>query len=238
MGIDGAGAAQVAAHRTRDSKELVPPEEVLARHRELAAQYGHQADRVVAEARAHEQRQVYEPDRIAQQAVTYAREHLFERSAVLDRRDFLEAALNRGIGETTYTHVRQEFEQRVGRGEFCEVNHVGAGQHYTTATMLRMEREIVQRMHEGNQRGMNDPMLVDVQIRLALRVPTRCWSNLCMVVYRLGRSENVAVSARNERVNLWCMRPMRGLGERGSASRTNRFLLRMKLGSSKIFMQG
>ncbi len=51
MGIDGAGAAQVAAHRTRDSKELLSPEEVLARHRELAAQYGHQADRVVAEAR-------------------------------------------------------------------------------------------------------------------------------------------------------------------------------------------
>ena len=73
MGIDGAGAAQVAAHRTRDSKELVSPEEVLARHRELAAQYGHQADRVVAEARAQEQRHSYEPDRIAQQAVTYAR---------------------------------------------------------------------------------------------------------------------------------------------------------------------
>jgi conjugative relaxase-like TrwC/TraI family protein len=43
MGIDGAGAAQVAAHRTRDSKELLSPEEVLARHRELAEQYGHQA---------------------------------------------------------------------------------------------------------------------------------------------------------------------------------------------------
>ncbi len=71
MGIDGAGAAQVAAHRTRDSKELLSPGEVLERHRELAAQYGHQADKVVAEARAHEQRHVYEPDRIAQQAVTY-----------------------------------------------------------------------------------------------------------------------------------------------------------------------
>ena len=39
MGIDGAGAAQVAAHRTRDSKELLSPEEVLERHRNLAAQY-------------------------------------------------------------------------------------------------------------------------------------------------------------------------------------------------------
>jgi conjugative relaxase-like TrwC/TraI family protein len=166
MGIDGAGAAQVAAHRTRDSKELLSPGEVLERHRELAAQYGHQADKVVAEARAHEQRHVYEPDRIAQQAVTYARDHLFERSAVLDRRDLLEAALNRGMGETTYAHVRQEFEQRAARGEFRTVDHAGAGQQYTTAAMLRMEREIVARMQEGNQRGMSDPMLVSPQIRI------------------------------------------------------------------------
>jgi conjugative relaxase-like TrwC/TraI family protein len=167
MGIDGAGAAQVAAHRTRDSKELLSPEQVLARHRELAAQYGHQADRVVAEAREHSQRHVYEPDRIAQQAVTYARDHLFERSAVLDRRDILEAALNRGMGETTYAHVRQEFQQRAARGEFRAVDHAGAGQQYTTAAMLRMEREIVARMQEGNQRGMSDPMLVSPQIRIA-----------------------------------------------------------------------
>jgi conjugative relaxase-like TrwC/TraI family protein len=166
MGIDGAGAAQVAAHRTRDSKELLSPEQVLERHRNLAAQYGHQADKVVAEARAHEQRHVYEPDRIAQQVVTYARDHLFERSAVLDRRDLLEAALNRGMGETTYAHVRQEFEQRAARGEFRTVGRGGRGQQYTTAAMLRMEREIVTRMQQGNQRGMSDPMLVSPQIRI------------------------------------------------------------------------
>jgi conjugative relaxase-like TrwC/TraI family protein len=166
MGLDGAGAAQVAAHRTRDSKELLSPGEVLERHRNLAAQYGHQADRVVAEARERGQRHTYEPDRIAQQAVTYARDHLFERSAVLDRRDLLEAALNRGMGETTYAHVRQEFSQRAARGEFRTVDHAGAGQQYTTAAMLRMEREIVARMQEGNQRGMSDPMLVSPQIRI------------------------------------------------------------------------
>ena len=169
MGIDGAGAAQIAAHRTRDSKELLSQEEVLARHRELAAQYGHQADRVVAEARERGQRHVYEPDRIAQQAVTYARDHLFERSAVLDRRDILEAALNRGMGETTYAHVRQEFAQRAARGEFRTVDHAGAGQQYTTAAMVRMEREIVARMQEGNRRGVNDPMLVSPQVRIAMQ---------------------------------------------------------------------
>ncbi len=167
MGIDGAGAAQVAAHRTRDRKELLSPEEVLQRHRELAAQHGHQADRVVSQAREHGQRHAYEPDQVAQRAVTYARDHVFERSAVENRRDILEAALNRGMGQTTYAHVRQEFERRVQAGEFLEVRHAGAGQQYTTAAMLRMEREIVARIEEGNRRGYNDPMLVSPQVRLA-----------------------------------------------------------------------
>ena len=86
---------------------------------------------------------------------------------MLDRRDILEAALNRGMGETTYAHVRYEFEQRTARGEFRTVDHAGAGQQYTTAAMLRMEREIVTRMKEGNQHGVNDPMLVSPQIRIA-----------------------------------------------------------------------
>src|SRR6202046_5486300 len=126
-GINGAGAAQVAAHRTRDRKELLSPEQVLQRHRDLSAQYGHQTDRVVAEAREHQQRQgrgqsetqaeqqtrlhAYEPAQAARQAVTYARDHVFERSAVEDRRDILEAALNRGMGQTTIAQVRQEFER-------------------------------------------------------------------------------------------------------------------------------
>jgi conjugative relaxase-like TrwC/TraI family protein len=167
MGIDGAGAAQVAAHRTRDSKELLSLEQVLERHRNLAAQYGHQADRVVAKARTQEQRHVYEPDRIAQQAVTYARDHLFERSAVLDRRDLLETALSRGMGETTHAHIRQEFDQRAAQGEFHTVDHGGRGQQYTTVAMLRLEREIITRMQEGNQRGPSEPMLVSPQIRIA-----------------------------------------------------------------------
>jgi conjugative relaxase-like TrwC/TraI family protein len=50
QGIDGAAAAQIAAHHTRDSKELLSQDEVLQRHRELAAQFGQQADQVVAGA--------------------------------------------------------------------------------------------------------------------------------------------------------------------------------------------
>jgi hypothetical protein len=36
---------------------------------------------------------------------------------------------------------------------------------YTTAEMVRMEREIVGHMQRGNQRGCDDPMLVSSQLR-------------------------------------------------------------------------
>ena len=174
QGIDGAAAAQIAAHHTRDHKELLSPEEVLRRHRELSAQHGHQADKIVAEARGHGQQQRqqhdYSPEQAAQRAVTHARDHIFERSAVADRRDILESALNRGMGQTTFAQVRQEFECRVQAGEFRAVEHVvkhdGAGQPFTTATMLRMERETIAHMQAGNRRGYDDPMLVPGRIRI------------------------------------------------------------------------
>jgi conjugative relaxase-like TrwC/TraI family protein len=166
QGLDGAGAAQVAAHFTRDSKELLSPEQVLQQHRELAAQYGHQADHVVAQARGYGQRQSHEPEKAAQRAITYARDHLFERSAVEDRRSILESALNRGMGETTYSQVRQEFDRRLEAGEFRQAQASVRGPQITTAAMLRMERETIQLMREGNNRGFDDPMLVSPSIRI------------------------------------------------------------------------
>ncbi len=167
QGIDGAAAAQIAAHHTRDRKELLSAGEVLQRHRELAAQYGHQADHVVAQAHEHGQHRMQHPEMQAKQAVTWARDHVFERSAVEDRRAILETALVRGMGETTYAQVRREFERRIEAGEFREVSHIGAGQQYTTAAMVRMEREVVGLMQEGNRRDYSDPMLVSPQVRIA-----------------------------------------------------------------------
>jgi len=166
QGIDGAAAAQIAAHHTRDRKELVSREEVLRRHLELAGQYGNQADRVVALARAHGQYQAREPEMSARRVVTWARDHVFERSAVVDRRAILESALARGMGETTYASIQQEFERRVSRSEFREVAHNGAGSHFTTTGMIRMEREIIARIQEGNRRSYDDPMLVSPQVRI------------------------------------------------------------------------
>ncbi len=155
-GLEGAAAAQIAAHRTRDSKEQLPAEEVLRQHKELAAQYGNQAERVVAEARTqkHSQECGQAPESAARQGVTYARDHVFERTAVDSERTILTAAMDRSMGEATYGQVRQEFDRRVKTGEFRSVEHGSGtkngheGQQYTTAETLRMEREILAHMRK------------------------------------------------------------------------------------------
>ena len=76
-GFSGPEAAQIAAHSTRDRKEILSPAEVLAAHRQLAAEFGNQAERVVAEAqneRAQAQPGSERPRRRssrAQEAVSY-----------------------------------------------------------------------------------------------------------------------------------------------------------------------
>ncbi len=167
IGRDGAGAAQVAAHRTRDKKEIQSQEEVLRRHRELAAQFGHQADRVVAQARdqTHQHRQ--QPEKTAQQAATYAHKHVFERSAVQDERAILGSMLDRSMGQLTYGEARREFARRVSTGEFRSVGQREghAAPQYTTAEMVRMEREIIERMQSGNHPTYSDPMLISPPMR-------------------------------------------------------------------------
>ena len=49
-GLSGPAAAANAAQNTRDKKQPMTQEEILAAHKELAATYGNQADKVVSEA--------------------------------------------------------------------------------------------------------------------------------------------------------------------------------------------
>lgn len=143
---------------------------MLQRHRELAAQFGHQADQVVAQARDHAQAHLLFSDKTEQQAVTYARNHVFERSAVQDERSILQAAIGRSMAQSTYEQVRHEFAQRVQRGEFVAVRSVEgrAAPMYTTAEMVRLEKEIIFRMQTGNQRTYADPMLISPSRRIAI----------------------------------------------------------------------
>src|ERR1700751_3359890 len=56
-GLNGREAAEIAAHSTRDRKEIHSPKDVMAAHHKLAASFGHQAEAVVRAARERSQLQ-------------------------------------------------------------------------------------------------------------------------------------------------------------------------------------
>ena len=158
-GFHGHEAAEIAAHSTRDKKLIQSPAEVLAAHRQLATEFGNQPDRVVADAHDRAQAHATErtPDltqRIAREAVTFARDRSFEREAVTDERDLFRDALRRGMSEVTYAEVRANFESRVASGEFQLVpgQKHDTGRSFTTAETIRAEKEVLQRMQQGQRR--------------------------------------------------------------------------------------
>jgi conjugative relaxase-like TrwC/TraI family protein len=166
-GFHGYEAAEIAAHTSRDKKLIQSPEEVLAAHRQLAEEFGNQADRVVAEARTRAQVHVHQPDpetrhAKASEAVTFARERSFEREAVTDERDLYRDALRRGMSETTYTEVRASFEARIASGEFQvqPAQKHDTGRQFTTADTVRAEREVMRRMAQGQNQA---PPMMSIQ---------------------------------------------------------------------------
>ena len=92
----GAGAAQIAAHQTREAKGDGSHEEMQRRHHALAEAHGHQPARVVQAARERARRgEHHVPQMTARTAVTYATDRNFEREAVVDER-----ALDAGCAQT------------------------------------------------------------------------------------------------------------------------------------------
>jgi conjugative relaxase-like TrwC/TraI family protein len=160
-GRTGSEAAEIAAHSTRDKKAIHSPREVMAAHRKLAADFGHQAEAVVREARERLQRQQQPAQSIdrVRESLTFARDKNFEREAVVDERALIRDSLRRGMGEVRYSEVRNNLNARLATGEFQIVDrrqHSPARQ-FTTARTIAAEQEIVHRVSEG--RNQIDPVL-------------------------------------------------------------------------------
>jgi len=152
-GRSGKEAAEIAAHSTRDRKEIHSPAEVMAAHRKLAADFGHQADAVVRAARErsqHQEKPLKSLDRV-RESLTFARDKNFEREAVVDERALIRDGLRRGMGQITYTQVRANLDARLASGEFQIVERAQSvpGRQFTTAKTIEAEHEILRQMREG-----------------------------------------------------------------------------------------
>src|SRR5438128_6120752 len=150
----GAAAAQIAAHQTRESKLDVSHEEMQRRHQEVAERFGNQPAQVI-EAAEHRTLQHVEHEReqadISRQAVTFARDRNLEREAVVEERAILRDALQRSLGETRLDNIKQEVDRRVERGDFVAVQQEQSapGRSFTTPSMIELERETIDQMRAG-----------------------------------------------------------------------------------------
>jgi conjugative relaxase-like TrwC/TraI family protein len=152
-GRSGKEAAEIAAHSTRDRKGIHSPGEVMAAHRKLAADFGHQAEAVVRAARErsqHQEKPLNSFERV-RESLTFSRDKNFEREAVVDERALIRDGLRRGMGEVTHTQVRANLEARLASGEFQVVERPQSvpGRQFTTAKTIEAEQEILRRMRDG-----------------------------------------------------------------------------------------
>ena len=164
-GRTGSEAAEIAAHSTRDKKEIHSPREVMAAHRKLAADYSHQAEAVVRAARErlqHQQQPAKAIDRV-RESLTFARDKNFEREAVVDERVLIRDSLRRGMGEVRHSDVWNNLNARHAAGEFQVVNRGqnSPARQFTTAKTIEAEHEIVRRVGEG--RNQVNPVLTRQQ---------------------------------------------------------------------------
>ena len=79
-------------------------------------------------------------------------------------------ALVRGMGETTYGQVREGLSAASKPGSSASLERRAGGQ-YTTAEMVRMEREIIAQMQAGNRRDQDPCWLLQIRIPTEDRHP-------------------------------------------------------------------
>ena len=150
-GLEGAGAAQIAAHRTREAKVLGSADDVRQLWAERAAEFGNEHQQVMRSA--HERAPLILSERqraeSAHRGLTFARDRNFEREAVTDGRSLLRDTLRRELGRTDLNASREALDNRVSRGEFVEVARERSwspARRYTTPEMLNLEKQNISSM--------------------------------------------------------------------------------------------
>jgi conjugative relaxase-like TrwC/TraI family protein len=158
QGVKGAGAAQIAAHQTRDDKlPAVTHSEMQRMHQEMAERFGNQPEQVIRAAHAHGIERNVPNRQHVESALTYAQDKNLERHAVTDERDLMRDALKRSMGEAGFGEVRERFEKRIESGSLIQVETKSPARAFTTERMIQYERDNVTEMRKGQ--GQHGPLV-------------------------------------------------------------------------------
>jgi conjugative relaxase-like TrwC/TraI family protein len=150
QGVRGAGAAQIAAHQTRDDKlPSMTHAEMQSMHKEMAERFGSQPEQVIRAAHSKEVERNVPSRQHLETALTYAQDKNLERHAVTDERELMRDALKRSMGEGSFAEVRERFEKRIESRHLVEVESRSPARAFTTEQMIQYERDNVSEMRKG-----------------------------------------------------------------------------------------
>jgi conjugative relaxase-like TrwC/TraI family protein len=150
QGVKGAGAAQIAAHQTRDDKlPAITHSEMQRMHKEMAERFGNQPEQVIRAAHSREIERNVPNHQHLESALTYAQDKNLESHAVTDERDLMRDALKRSMGEAGFGEVRERFEKRIESGSLIQVESKSPARGFTTEKMIQYERDNVSEMRKG-----------------------------------------------------------------------------------------
>ncbi len=150
LGVKGAGAAQIAAHQTRDDKlPTITHGEMQRMHKDMAERFGNQPEQIIRAAHSHEVGRNVPARQHLEAALTYAQDKNLERHAVTDERELMRDALKRSMGEAGFGEVRERFEKRIESGHLIEVESKSPARAFTTEKMIEYERDNVTEMRKG-----------------------------------------------------------------------------------------
>ena len=154
LGMAGSRAAQIAAFTSREDKLKLTPDELRTLHQAHGEIYGNQAQRTYSEALV---RGPVQARHIASSAaaVDFAERRLSERNAVFEHYELVRDALRYGRGTVDAQTVEAEIRKRVREEQLIPIHHYrdfAPGARYTTPEMIRLEREVMERVSAGTGR--------------------------------------------------------------------------------------
>ncbi len=145
------------AHQNRDEKLKLTPDALRSLHKQSAAEFGDQPERVVGDAAHHHRRELSAEKTQArsQTAVTFAKDRLSERSAVFEHFEVIRDALRHTHGRARLHDVEASLAKQKEENRFLEVQHVrpsAPAARYTTPELIQVEKETIERVRAGQNR--------------------------------------------------------------------------------------
>ena len=159
LGLSSGAAARIVKLSTREEKLSLSPDELRVLHQAHGEVFGNQAQRAYAEALERGRvriKHITSPEA----AVNFAERRLSERNAVFEHYELVRDALRYGRGTIDVSSVEAEVRKRVREQRLIQIHHyrdAAPGARYTTPEMVRLEREVIERV--GSGLGTVEPIL-------------------------------------------------------------------------------